>query len=78
MIIFAVTKRELPATFLPFEQTAPRSALGRFFSFNGSLYKPLLKFRVCAETPRSGSANHHTLALACTGKTGQNLPFPVH
>jgi hypothetical protein len=47
------------------------AGVGRFLSFSGSLYKPWLKFRVCAETPRSGLANHHTLALACTGKTGQ-------
>jgi hypothetical protein len=52
------------------------AGVGRFLSFSGSLYKPWLKFRVCAETPRSGLANHHTLALACTGKTGQNQSFP--
>jgi len=47
------------------------SLVGRFFSFSGSLYKPFLKFRVCAETCRTRSANYHTPALACTGKTGQ-------
>jgi hypothetical protein len=52
------------------------AGVGRFLSFSGSLYKPWLKFRVCAETPRSGLANHHTLALACTGKTGQIKTFP--
>ena len=54
------------------------AGVGRFLSFSGSLYKPWLKFRVCAETPRSGLANHHTLALACTGKTGQNRSYSAH
>ena len=42
-----------------------------------SNFRNRLKFRVCAETCRSGSANHHTLALTCTGKTGQNKTFPA-
>ena len=70
-------KRRLCGSNVCFTHDCAMTAWGRFFSFSGFLYKPLLKFRVCADTCRTMSANHHAPGLACTGKIGHLRSFPV-